>query len=187
MLGRDVAALEKIQKPFYRLTYSEAADLLHSEKVDELLNADLEQGNARIAELKQLIDDKEAEQKQQGLKQWKQDKLAKEVIEHREELAELEEQVKNIPHHMELAKNFEWGSDLGGSDETIIARLHDRPIFVTHYPRACKAFYMKRNVDDHRVCNNFDLLAPEGYGEIIGGSQREDDLDVILDAMKQHD
>lgn len=187
VLERDVSALEKIQKPFYRLTYSEAADLLHSDKVDELLNADLERGNARIAELNQLISDKETQQKQQGLKKWKQEKLAKEVIEHREELAELEEQVKNIPHHLELAKNFTWGSDLGGSDETIIARLHERPVFVTHYPRDCKAFYMKRNADDHRVCNNFDLLAPEGYGEVIGGSQREDEMDVILEAMAKHD
>lgn len=187
ILERDVSALEQIQKPFHRLTYSEAAELLHSDRVDELLNADLEQGNARIAELRQAIDDKEAEQKQQGLKKWKQEKLAREIIENREELAELEEQIKNIPHHLELAKNFEWGSDLGGSDETIIARMQDRPVFVTHYPRACKAFYMKRNADDQRVCNNFDLLAPEGYGEVIGGSQREDEMDVILQAMAQHD
>jgi len=100
-------------------------------------------------------------------------------------MAELEEQVSNIPKHMELAANFEWGKDLGGSDETIISRLHDRPVFVTHYPRACKAFYMKRNADDPRVVNNFDLLAPEGYGEIIGGSQREDDLEALRERMRE--
>ncbi len=65
--------------------------------------------------------------------------------------------------------------------------MHDRPVFVTHYPRATKAFYMKRNPEDHRLANCFDMLAPEGYGEIIGGSQREDDLDVLLDAMKAQD
>jgi len=92
------------------------------------------------------------------------------LLDARDELADQEEAVRNIPHHMELAANFAWGSDLGGSDETIIARLHDRPVFVTHYPRACKAFYMKRNADNPRVVNNLDLLAPEGYGEIIGAA-----------------
>jgi asparaginyl-tRNA synthetase len=86
---------------------------------------------------------------------------------------------------MDLAANFEWGSDLGGSDETIIARLHERPVFVTHYPRDCKAFYMKRNAEDHRLVNNLDLLAPEGYGEIIGGSQREDDHDKLLARIRE--
>jgi asparaginyl-tRNA synthetase len=60
-----------------------------------------------------------------------------------------------------------------------------KPVFVTHYPRACKAFYMKRNADDPRIVNNLDLLAPEGYGEIIGGSQREDDLNVLLERLKE--
>ncbi|MBN2446223.1 MAG: asparagine--tRNA ligase [Phycisphaerae bacterium] len=183
-LGRDVSALEKIQKPFYRLTYSEVGEILRSDRVREMLNADLERTKARVAELNKLIEDKEAERAAQGTKKWKQEKLAQEIVEHREELADREEEVRNIPHHAELAANFEWGSDLGGSDETIIARMHDRPVFVTHYPRACKAFYMKRNADDHRLVNNFDMLAPEGYGEVIGGSQREDDLDVLLEAMQ---
>ncbi len=86
---------------------------------------------------------------------------------------------------MQLAANFDAGGDLGGSDETIISRLSERPTFVTHYPRECKAFYMKRNVDDPTRCNNVDLLAPEGFGEIIGGSQREDNLDVLLERIKE--
>ena len=183
LLGQDIATLERIVKPFYRITYSDAADILHSPKAKELLDADLERGNARITELRDGIGAKEAERDAQGTKKWKQDKLAAEIIADREELAELEEQVANIPHHTDLAANFEWGKDLGGSDETIISRLHDRPVFVTHYPRGCKAFYMKQDQDDPRVVRNFDLLAPDGYGEIIGGSQREDDLDVLLERM----
>ena len=184
-LGRDLTALDRIGKPFYRITYSEAAEILRGPRAKELLEKDLITVTARVEELKKLIDDKEKQRTAQGVKKWQVEKLAAEVIEHREELAEREEEVKNIPKHMELAANFEWGGDLGGSDETIIARLHDRPCFVTHYPRGCKAFYMKRNEQDHRVVNNFDLLAPEGYGEIIGGSQREDDLDVLLERMKE--
>jgi asparaginyl-tRNA synthetase len=183
LLGRDTTVLEKIAPPFDRITYSEAADLLHSNRVQELLAADLERATARIAELKALIEQKEVEASGQGIKKWKAEKLAREVIEHREELADREEEARNIPHHRQLAQEFEWGGDLGGSDETIIARLHEKPVFVTHYPRQCKAFYMKQNAADERLCNNFDLLAPEGYGEIIGGSQREDDLDVLLARM----
>ena len=75
---------------------------------------------------------------------------------------------------------IQWGEDLGAADETILAAQHDRPVFVMNYPKEAKAFYMKENPDDPRtvLCN--DLLAPEGYGEIIGGSQREDDHDRLL-------
>jgi len=184
-LGRDLAALEQITKPFYRLTYTECAEILRSDRARTLLEKDLEGKTARIETLKQEIREKEAQVEGQGVKQWKKDKLAAEVAQHREELADLEEEVRNIPHHMTLAANFEWGKDLGGSDETIISRLHDRPVFVTHYPRDVKAFYMKQNEDDSRVVNNFDLLAPQGYGEIIGGSQREEKLDVLLERIDE--
>ncbi len=185
LLGRDLSKLEAIRKPFYRITYSEAAELLHGDRVRQMLQADLEQARARVGELNKLIAEKEAERSAPGTKEWKADKLAQEILDARDELADAEEAVRNIPHHMELAANFAWGGDLGGSDETIIARLHDRPVFVTHYPRGCKAFYMKRNAADPRVVNNLDLLAPEGYGEIIGGSQREDDLDALLERMRE--
>ena len=185
LLERDIATLERIQKPFDRITYSAAADLLRSDRVRHMLAEDLEKAQARVEELKHAIAEKQAEENAKGVKQWKVDKLAREIMAAREELADQEELVRNSPHHMELAADFQWGSDLGGSDETIIAKLHERPVFVTHYPRGCKAFYMKRNTDDHRLVNNLDLLAPEGYGEIIGGSQREDDLEVLLEQMKE--
>jgi len=184
-LGQDVSRLGRIVKPFYRLTYSEAAEILHSDRARELLEADLETKNARIDELRESIRVQERDRDKPGIKKHVQEKLVAQIMADREELGELEEQVKNIPNHMQLAAHFEWGKDLGGSDETIISRLHDRPVFVTHYPRGCKAFYMKRDADDPRVVRNFDLLAPDGYGEIIGGSQREDDLQVMLERMKE--
>ncbi|MCC6360147.1 MAG: asparagine--tRNA ligase [Phycisphaerales bacterium] len=184
-LGRDLAALERVTKPFNRITYSQAAEILRGPRAKALLEDDLKTVGARVAEVKTLIDEKEKERVAPGTKKWKVDKLVQELADLREELADREEQLANIPKHMELAANFEWGGDLGGSDETIIARLHEKPCFVTHYPRACKAFYMKQNAEDGRVVNNLDLLAPEGYGEIIGGSQREDDLDVLVERMKE--
>jgi asparaginyl-tRNA synthetase len=79
-----------------------------------------------------------------------------------------------------LGSDITWGSDLGGDDETLLAREFDRPVFVFNYPKQVKAFYMKENPEDPRTVLNNDCLAPEGYGEIIGGSQREDDHDRLL-------
>jgi len=75
---------------------------------------------------------------------------------------------------------IQWGDDLGGEDETILTRLHEKPIFVMNYPRKAKAFYMKENPENPDTVLCSDLLAPEGYGEIIGGSQREDILQKLL-------
>ncbi len=119
-----------------------------------------------------------------SLKAWKRDMLTAEVIADREELGELHEQITNIPRHIELAANFTWGKDLGGSDESIISDHFDRPVAIYRYPLEAKAFYMKRDPTDGRVVLNFDMLAPEGFGEIIGGSQREDNLDALLERMK---
>ena len=185
LLGRDLSFFDEVRKPFHRITYSEAAEMLRGARARQLLEKELDEGIARIETLNKEIAEKEVEQFARGVKKWKAEKLAHEIHDTREELSDLEESVTNIPRHMKLAANFKWGSDLGGSDETIIAKLHDRPVFVTHYPAACKAFYMKQNADDPRVVNNFDLLAHRGYGEIIGGSQREDDLDVLLAKMKE--
>ncbi len=79
-----------------------------------------------------------------------------------------------------LGSEMEWGRDLGGDAETLLAKQYDRPVFVFNYPKQVKAFYMKENPADPRTVLNNDCLAPEGYGEIIGGSQREDDYDKLV-------
>ncbi len=85
----------------------------------------------------------------------------------------------------EKGSDIKWGDDLGAPDETILGDMHDRPVFIMNYPKAAKAFYMKENPDDPRtvLCN--DLIAPEGYGEIVGGSQREDDHDRLLARIRE--
>lgn len=82
---------------------------------------------------------------------------------------------------------FEWGNDLGGADETVISEEFDRPVMIHRYPAAVKAFYMKRDPENPKLALAVDVIAPEGYGEIIGGSQREDDLDELLKRIKEHD
>jgi asparaginyl-tRNA synthetase len=88
-----------------------------------------------------------------------------------------------------LRKNnidFEYGGDFGGTDETVISEQFDRPVIVHHYPAKIKAFYMKRDPQVPDQALAMDMLAPEGYGEIIGGSQREDDYDELLKRIKEH-
>jgi len=109
ILERDVTALEKIKKPFPRLTYDEA-----------------------YARLK------------------------------------------------ELGSDFEYGTDFGGDDETMLTQSFEVPIMVHRWPREIKAFYMKRDPKDPTKAMGVDMLAPEGYGEIIGGGQREDDYEELL-------
>ena len=78
-----------------------------------------------------------------------------------------------------------WGEDLGAEDEALIVAEYDRPVFVMNYPKEAKAFYMKENPADPRTVLCDDCLAPEGYGEIIGGSQREDDYDKLVARIKE--
>lgn len=88
-----------------------------------------------------------------------------------------------------LKKNgidFQWGNDLGGTDETIISNQFDRPVMVHRYPSEVKAFYMKRDPGNEKLALAVDVLAPEGYGEIIGGSQREDNLELLQARIKEH-
>jgi asparaginyl-tRNA synthetase len=81
---------------------------------------------------------------------------------------------------------FEWGNDFGGGDETVISEQFDRPVIIHRFPAEIKAFYMKRDPEDEKLALAMDVLAPEGYGEIIGGSQREDDYDTLLKRLKEH-
>jgi asparaginyl-tRNA synthetase len=75
---------------------------------------------------------------------------------------------------------IKWGDDIGGDEETILANQFDRPVMVHRYPSEMKAFYFKRDPADPKVALGVDVLAPEGYGEIIGGGQREDDYDALV-------
>jgi len=81
----------------------------------------------------------------------------------------------------------EWGGDFGGTDETVLSGQFDRPVLVHRYPAAVKAFYMKPDPEQLDLALCVDMLAPEGYGEIIGGGQRLDDYDLLLQRIKDHE
>jgi len=116
ILERDISKLEKIERPFPRLSYSDAIQMLKDE-----------------------------------------------------------------------GHEVEWGKDLGATDETIISNKFDKPVMVHRYPSEIKAFYMKRDPENEKLALCVDVLAPEGYGEIIGGSQREDDYDKLLGRIEDHE
>jgi len=79
---------------------------------------------------------------------------------------------------------MEYGDDFGSDEESILTQMFEVPIFVTHYPKEIKAFYMKWDPDNNKVVLNHDLLAPEGYGEIIGGSERETDVQKLIERLE---
>ena len=115
VLGRDLPALERVRKPFPRITYGEAVEVLRR---------------------------------------------------------------KGFP--------LEWGMDFGGDEETALSNEFDRPVMIHRYPLEMKAFYMKADPADGRLALCVDVLAPEGYGEVIGGGQREDDLGVLEARLRAH-
>jgi asparaginyl-tRNA synthetase len=86
----------------------------------------------------------------------------------------------------EQGKEMAWGDDLGGDEETLLSQRFNRPVLVHRYPREAKAFYMEPDPAEPRQALCVDMLAPEGYGEIIGGSQRMDDLETLLASLKAH-
>jgi len=182
-LGADIESLKKIQPPFYRLSYTQTAEILKSKKTQDFLATQLNEFKGQKKQLEERIAAIETEAKG-SVKQWRQDKIAAELIELRSELDEMDTKIENNPKHAKLAAEFQWGKDLGGSDETIISQMHEKPVFVTHYPKEAKAFYMKTDRENNKVVLNFDLLAPAGFGEIIGGSVREDDYEPLLERIK---
>jgi asparaginyl-tRNA synthetase len=86
----------------------------------------------------------------------------------------------------ENGHEIEWGEDFGAPHETAIAESFDKPVFITHYPAAIKAFYMKPDPNRADVVLCADMIAPEGYGEIIGGSQRIDDMELLKERFEEH-
>jgi asparaginyl-tRNA synthetase len=183
-VGRDVAPLEKIQAPFPRLTYSDAVDLLRSDKIASWTRDQLDQDRERLQTW--IANQRKLEAESAAAKKgWQQEKLDAELKELHENIRDLQEDLERRSEHLRNAQHFPWGRDFGGDEETILSRQFDRPVFVTEYPKKVKAFYMKANPRRAGTVLNVDMLAPEGYGEVIGGSVREENLDALEARMRE--
>ena len=184
VLERDQEPLKRSIGTYPRVSYDEAVELLHSEKTATMVAdkiASLE------AEQKALETEREEGKAAYGqAKKWQKRKIDAREIEIQVRLNDIEEDLRNLPKWLESAQNFEWGTDFGGSDETLITWHYDRPIIVHRFPHEFKAFYMKRDPEDDRLALGMDVLAPEGYGEIVGGGERATDLEFLQAQVKKH-
>ncbi len=191
-LGRDTTSLENVQEPFARITYDDAVEILRGEQevngknTIQTIEGDLRFTKNRIEEVRNEIEELENELKGGGLKKGKINQYKEQIRQLKVELKDLEEDERNLPHWIESARNFEYGEDFGGSDETVLTRLFKTPIMIYNWPKDIKAFYMKETEDNDNLVKGVDVLAPEGYGEIIGGSERETDKDKLIEAIKRH-
>ncbi len=129
-LDRDVSKLEKVKKPFPRITYDEAIAILHKRDIPLIRNT-----------------------------------------------ANGEEEIRPFP----------WGEDFGAPHEEAIVEEYDKPVMVHRWPAEAKAFYMKRDPENEKLVLGVDVLAPEGFGEIIGGSQREEDIEILKQRIQEHE
>ncbi len=185
ILERDRAALERVRPGFPRISYSDAVDLLRSPESRRLLD-DEEQT---------LHDEQAALESERGANREAHGRAGKgekrridaREIEIHARLERIEETLKNVPTWRASAEGFEWGGDFGGSDETVLTKHFDTPIIVHRFPHEVKAFYMKRDPEDDRLAMGMDVLAPEGYGEIVGGGERATDLEFLKGQIAAHE
>ncbi len=191
LLDRDPAPLQNIQKPFPRLTYDEAVRIIRGEQpingktTLDLLAEDEQTIQQQIQHYQQQIQQLEKEIPHihnEKKRNWK----IHELTVAKEHLHELQQTARNIPLWREQLQHFPYGEDFGGAHEGYLTRLFDTPIMVYRWPREIKAFYMKEDEQDPRYVKGVDMLAPEGYGEIIGGGERETDVDKLLAQIRAH-
>jgi asparaginyl-tRNA synthetase len=192
LIDRDTSILESSLGEFPRLTYDEAVAIIKGEKdvngqnSIKSLEKELEEVEVKIREANAEIADRESKLAAPGMKMGEINFNQNKIATLKNDLKDLEESQRNIPQWIASAKNFEYGNDLGGSDETVITRLFDRPIMVYDWPHEVKAFYLKRNPDNPRFARGVDVLAPEGYGEIVGGGERETEEKKLTEKIIEH-
>lgn len=193
ILERDIDFLKKVvSEKFPKISYDEAVEILNGKKLIDgvssidLLNKDLNELNEKIQQTENDIAEREDILQDSNLKQKKRNFIQNKVDMLKNQLNDLQEKASHIPQWIESAKNFKYGEDFGGSDETVLTRMFSLPIMVYNWPKDIKAFYMKRDEKNPNLVKGVDVLAPEGFGEIVGGSERETDYDILLGRIKAH-
>ncbi|MBT3448367.1 MAG: asparagine--tRNA ligase [Bacteroidetes Order II. Incertae sedis bacterium] len=184
VLDRDLEPLKRSLSDYPRVSYDEAVEILHSEKTRKMVEDKIESLKSEATAL--TTESAEGKATYGQAKKWQKRKIDVREGEIQRRQSEIEEELRNLPKWLKSAQEFEWGNDFGGSDETLITWHYDRPIIVHRFPHGFKAFYMKRDPEDDRLALGMDVLAPEGYGEIVGGGERADDLGFLQDQVKKH-
>ncbi len=191
-LERDTTMLEKVAQPFPRITHAEAVKILRGEKAVngrtalEMLDAEIARCQDRIAACQADIAQREIVVKDTNEKKGVRNFNQAQIDKLKQEIADLEEQLRNLPKWRESAATFPEDGDFGNSDETVLTRMFDAPVMVYNWPTKIKAFYMKEVEGDPEHVKGVDVLAPEGFGEIVGGSERETDLSILTRKIEEH-
>ena len=149
----------------------------------EMAYADLEEVKRVAEEMVVSVVGRVLESRREELKVLERDTTKLEAVQAPFPRLSYDDAVKNLQEH---GSEVQWGSDFGGGDETILTQQFERPIMVDRFPTAIKAFYMQPDPARPEVAMGVDVLAPEGYGEIIGGGQRIHDLDLLLRRIDEH-
>lgn len=193
LIERNVEKLKEADAPFERITYDDAVKIIRGEKdvngqnSIKTLKDDLEAIHKAITEAELEISDRQSNIDKGGMKKGAINFNKNKIDQLKVEVKELKEKAENIPQWIKSAESFEKGNDFGGSDETVLTRLFKAPVMVYKWPKAIKAFYMKQDEGDENYVKGVDVLAPEGYGEIIGGGERETDKEYLIQQIKKHD
>ena len=191
-LERDTEKLRAIDTTFPRITYHEAVEILHGKKtidgknVLQVLEQDLIEAGQKIEEIQAEVEKREKITQDTSQKKGIRNFNLNKVADLKNELKFLQEKKQNIPQWLASAKEFSYGSDFGGSDETILTRLFSTPIMIYDWPNEIKAFYMKRATNNSDLARGVDVLAPEGFGEIVGGGERETNIALLEAKIKEH-
>ncbi len=193
VLERDTTYLEKVRAPFIRMKYEDAVSIIKGEKevngktTLQMLEEEIAQLKAEKETLLKDIEDREAKINSGELKKGEVNFNRNKVDQLKNQLKDIEEKEQNIPAWLNSARNFKRGDDFGGSDETVLTKMFGQPVMVYNWPQEVKAFYMKEDEHDKGYAKGVDLLAPEGYGEVVGGGERETDLERLKHKIIEHD
>lgn len=193
VLERDTTYLDKVKQPFIRMKYEDAVSIIRGEKdVNGRTTLQMLEGEERDlqnqkTEIKNQIEEREKKIAGGELKKGEINFNQSKIDKLKQEEKEVDEKLANIPAWMNSAKNFVRGDDFGGSDETVLTKMFGQPVMVHTWPQAVKAFYMKEDETDKGYAKGVDLLAPEGYGEVVGGGERETDIERLKRKIVEHD
>ncbi len=193
VLERDTTYLEKIREPFIRMKYEDAVSVIRGEKEINgrssfvMLEEEKKKLTVEKLAVENEIAEREAKIKSGELKKGEINFNQSKVDKLKTQLTDVTEREQAVEQWIISAKNFNRGDDFGGADETVLTKMFGQPVMVYNWPQAVKAFYMKEDETDKGYAKGVDLLAPEGYGEVVGGGERETDIERLKQKIVEHD
>lgn len=193
VLERDTTFLDKVQLPFIRMKYEDAVSVILGEKEinGRTSFAMLEEEKAKLVDEQKAVEaeiaEREAKIKSGELKKGEINFNQSKIDKLKALLTDIAERQQAVEQWIFSAKNFKRGDDFGGSDETVLTKMFGQPVMVYNWPQAVKAFYMKEDEEDKGYAKGVDLLAPEGYGEVVGGGERETDIERLKSKIIEHE